>query len=132
MVLRAKEVRDEMRKEEVPVFSMRHRMALSLEYGEISVNEMADRLQVSRTTVSNYLHGRTQPRYPDLVVWSMVTDVPLDWLVEGVIPDITPEVAPKRARKQGNRTSRWIRNEPVGQRATLAETHETGVLCNDA
>jgi transcriptional regulator with XRE-family HTH domain len=111
MVLKAKEVRDEMRKGIVPEFSMRHRLGLSLEFGEISVNEMAEHLGASRTTVSNYLHGRTHPRRPDLVVWSMVTNVPFDWLVEGVVPDITPETAsdsrPKRARKQVKRPSLW-------------------------
>lgn len=60
---------------------MRHRMGLALEYGSVSINEMARHLGASRTTISNYLHGRTQPRRADLIAWAMKCGVPFAWLV---------------------------------------------------
>lgn len=60
---------------------MRHRMELALEYGSVSVNDIARHLGVSRTTISNYLHGRTEPRRGDLIAWAMACGVPFDWLV---------------------------------------------------
>lgn len=67
----------------LPEFEMRHRMALALEYGSVDVNEMARELGSSRTTISNYLHGRTRPRRSDLVVWALRCGVPFEWIVEG-------------------------------------------------
>src|SRR4051812_9001888 len=83
MVQTVKEVREEMAKEPIPQFEMRHRLQLALEYGNVSVTEMAETLDASRTTVSNYLHGRTKPRRPDLAMWALKCGVPLEWLVTG-------------------------------------------------
>lgn len=77
------------RDDDEPKFEMRHRMSLSLEYGSVSINDIARELGLSRTTVSNYLHGRTQPRRSDLRVWAMRCGVPFDWLVG---PDSTYEL----------------------------------------
>jgi len=86
----------------IPVFEMRHRMALALEYGSVSVNEIAAELGVSRTTISNYLWGRTVPRRADLVTWAFRTNVPLEWLLDGIEPE---KSAPTR-RKPGSKTTR--------------------------
>lgn len=67
----------------LPEFEMRHRMSLALEYASVSINEMASELGASRTTISNYLHGRTKPRRPDLIVWALKCGVPFEWIVEG-------------------------------------------------
>lgn len=70
-----------MQRKALPEFEMRHRMELALEYGSVTVNEMARHLGISRTTISNYLHGRTQPRRGDLIAWSLRCGVPFDWVV---------------------------------------------------
>lgn len=70
-----------MKRKSLPQFEMRHRMSLALEYGSVSINEMAQHLGASRTTISNYLHGRTQPRRADLIAWAMKCGVPFEWLV---------------------------------------------------
>lgn len=59
-------------------------MSLALEHADISVNEMAEHLDLSRTTISNYLHGRTKPGRSDLRYWALKCGVPFDWLVQGV------------------------------------------------
>jgi transcriptional regulator with XRE-family HTH domain len=111
-----------MAKQEVPQFEMRHRMELAMEYGNVSVAEMAKELGVSRTTISNFLHGRTIPRRGNLIVWSVTCGVPLDWLIDGDVPEpvATPEPeAPKtrkpskRARTQDNGHSRWSVDIPA-------------------
>lgn len=66
-----------------PEFEMRHRMSLALEYGSVEISEMARELGVSRTTISNYLHGRTRPRRGDLITWALKCGVPFAWLVKG-------------------------------------------------
>lgn len=83
MVQTVREVREEMAREPIPQFEMRHRMQLALEYGNVSVNEMAETLDASRTTVSNYLHGRTTPRRPVLRMWALKCGVPFEWLITG-------------------------------------------------
>ena len=82
----------------IPVFEMRHRMALALEYGSVSVNEIAAELGVSRTTISNYLWGRTIPRRADLVTWALRCGVPFDWLETGAEPEVVAPSKPPRKR----------------------------------
>lgn len=122
MVQTAKEVRSAMAAKPLPEFETRHRMSLALEYADKSVNEIARELGISRTTVSNYMHGRTQPRRSDLMAWALVTGVPLDWLETGksdsasLGPDDDPEPAApvkKRARTQANRRKAWTGEAPV-------------------
>lgn len=78
-------------------------MALALEHGGVSVNEMAAHLGISRTTVSNYLHGRTKPRRGDLIAWAMRCGVPFEWLVNGDDEAIAAE-KPKKATKKAATT----------------------------
>lgn len=68
----------------IPEFEIRHRMALALERADISVVEIARELRISRTTVSNYLHGRTKPDHATLFTWAAKCHVPLDWLETGM------------------------------------------------
>jgi transcriptional regulator with XRE-family HTH domain len=100
VVLPTKQVRAEMKLKHHPEFEMRHRMGLALEYGSVSVNEMARELGISRTTISNYLHGRTQPRRGDLIAWAMRCGVPFDWLVENeMIEEVEPQPAVKKSTR---------------------------------
>jgi len=112
VVLPTKHVRAEMQRKPLPEFEMRHRMELALEYASVTINEMARELGISRTTISNYLHGRTQPRRGDLIAWSLRCGVPFDWLVgpdsEHYVEDEVPEQepAPKPATKKRSSRSR--------------------------
>jgi transcriptional regulator with XRE-family HTH domain len=109
MVLQAKQVQAAMAAKPLPEFEMRHRMSLSLEYSGLNVNAIARELGVSRTTISNYLHGRTEPRRSDLIVWSMRCGVPLEWLLTGQAPTETPSPRPgNRQRRQVIRSSPWM------------------------
>jgi transcriptional regulator with XRE-family HTH domain len=85
-----------------PKFEMRHRMQLALEYGSVNVNQMARELGVSRTTISNYLHGRTKPSRGHLIAWAMRCGVPFGWLAgeESGFLDIEPIAAPVKSRRK--------------------------------
>lgn len=81
-------------------------MQLGLEYSGVSVSGMAAELGVSRTTVSNYIHGRTEPRRAHLIVWALKCGLPFEWFINGAdIPaeeatadDKAPPKAPARRR----------------------------------
>lgn len=106
-----------MQSGELPVFEMRHRLQLALEFGNVSVVEMADYLEVSRTTVSNYLHGRTQPRRRDLRSWALRCGVPFDWIVEGseVLDDSEDESEAASPKQVSTRRSSTKRSTPTAK-----------------
>lgn len=101
-------------------------MALALEARGIGVIRLAGKMGVSRTTISNWLNGRTQPRLNDLRAWAIETDVPLEWLTDGVVippadltvvdgeaTDAAPKAAKKAPRKRGVRAKAWTGDAPV-------------------
>lgn len=62
-------------------FTQGDRLRKSLEVSGISSNDMAAHLHMSRTTVSNYLHGRTEPRVSIVRDWAEYTGAPVGWLL---------------------------------------------------
>ena len=62
----------------------------SLDVSGVSAIEMAELIDVSRRTMTNYLSGRTSPRPRMLREWSVRTGVPLSYLERGVINDEAP------------------------------------------
>lgn len=71
-------------------FGLSDRLAKSLHVAGITNAEMAETLDVSANTVSNYINGNTKPRKLYLREWAVRTGVPLEWLETGQFPD-TPE-----------------------------------------
>ena len=101
----------------VPEFETRHRMNLALEFAGISVLEIARELRISRTTVSNYLHGRTQPSHVALRAWAATCGVPLDWLETGVVA--------------GSARATRAESERAELRRVLAERYDDAVAAID-
>jgi transcriptional regulator with XRE-family HTH domain len=64
-------------------FDLRHRMARALEHSGVGISDIAARLGVSRSTISNWLHGRAEPRSVYLALWAEITQVDTDWLATG-------------------------------------------------
>jgi transcriptional regulator with XRE-family HTH domain len=64
----------------VPEFDQADRMRKALREAGIGVQEMADYLEVSRTTVSNWINGRHPPSKPALKLWAIKCDVDHEWL----------------------------------------------------
>jgi transcriptional regulator with XRE-family HTH domain len=67
-----------------PPLTLGWRLRMALEWAGIDVNDMAEHLQVSRSTVSRWVHDRGMaPRTPFLTAWATRCGVPLGWLVDG-------------------------------------------------
>jgi len=65
----------------VPAFELRHRLALALESEGIGVSEMGTYLEVSASTMTNYLSGRTRPGGGKLKLWAIRCGVSYAWLI---------------------------------------------------
>ena len=102
----------------MPEFELRHRMALALEWAQITRGEMRRVLGVHRNTVDNYLNGRTHPRRGDLVAWALRCGVSLHWLLNGEEPDPDDPVASTKWYEHlvtaGSKRDRSAGQMPIG------------------
>jgi hypothetical protein len=71
-------------------FELHHRLALTVEYGRVEVDELMDALGRSRNTILNYISGRTRPSKGDVNTWAQMAGVSFMWLWNGVNPDGEP------------------------------------------
>jgi transcriptional regulator with XRE-family HTH domain len=67
-------------------FDMADRLRRALRVSNVSVQEMADYLDVTRGSVSNWINGRIQPDVRTLRLFAMRTGFPVSWLVNGEEP----------------------------------------------
>lgn len=67
----------------VPTWRLEDRLRRSADEAGVGVSEMADYLEVSRTSVSNWINGRVRPDTRTLRVWAMRCGVPFEWLRDG-------------------------------------------------
>lgn len=79
-------------------FGLPDRLAKALDVSGVTSGQMAERLGVSRTTVSNYIHGRTNPTRSVRRDWALMTGIPLEWIETGHISDHSPDGTPVMAR----------------------------------
>ena len=68
-------------------FGLSDRLAKALSVSKTSSTEMAEALDVTPTTISNYTSGRTRPRKPVIQAWALKTGVPYSWLESGIMPN---------------------------------------------
>lgn len=68
-------------------FDLADRMRRTLRVSGASAQEMADYLDVSRTSVSNWINGRVTPGRQTLRLWALATGFPYKWLETGEEPD---------------------------------------------
>lgn len=66
-------------------FGRPDRLDKALKVAGLTSIEMAAHLGVSRTTISNYTNGRTEPSRSVLRDWALKTGVPLEWLETGTV-----------------------------------------------
>ncbi|WP_327083349.1 helix-turn-helix transcriptional regulator [Mycobacteroides chelonae] len=69
-----------------PVWDMADRLAKSLRVADMTAGEMADYLEVHRNTVGAWLKGRSEPKRPQLIAWSLRTGLSYDWIKDGTVP----------------------------------------------
>ena len=70
----------------VPQFDMADRLRKALREADLSVQDIAEYIGVSRNTVGAWINGRTVPNKASLMLWAMRTGVPLEWLRTGESP----------------------------------------------
>lgn len=75
----------------VPTFELRHRLERALEWSGVTPAEMAERLEVSETTIRNYRTGRTTPTRATLRDWALMCGVPFSWLAYGEVDLTDPD-----------------------------------------
>ena len=71
-------------------FTQADRMRKSLHVADMSVQEMAEYLDVSRNTVSRWINDEREPKRSFVRLWALRTGVPLEWLETGEVKDETP------------------------------------------
>lgn len=74
----------------VPQWDLADRLGKSLRVSGLSVQDMADYLEVHRNSVSAWINGRTPPTGQTVRLWAMRTGVPYRWLRDGIESDPTP------------------------------------------
>jgi transcriptional regulator with XRE-family HTH domain len=62
------------------------RLLLAQRRSGIGVQELADRLEVSRNAISSWINGRNRPRPRDLKAFALATGYPVRWLETGEMP----------------------------------------------
>lgn len=67
-----------------------YRLRKALNYADMKVQDMADHLGVSPTSVSNWINGHTWPRRRDLRDFALRTGYPIKWLETGEIDGHSP------------------------------------------
>ena len=71
-------------------FDLADRMRRSLRVSELSVQEMADYLDVARGTISTWINGRIVPSKQTLRLWALRTGAPFEWLATGELIEHSP------------------------------------------
>lgn len=71
----------------IPTWDEADRIRKAMRDAGLGVQELADALEVSRTSVSNWINGRTSPRDRDIRAIARMTAVPPVWLRNGESPD---------------------------------------------
>jgi len=65
-------------------FDLADYMRKALRESELTVQEAADRMEMSRESVSLWINGKRRPNRTQLIAFAHVTGVPLEWLEQGI------------------------------------------------
>lgn len=68
----------------VPQWNLADRMRKALTDAEISVQDMADYLEVNRSTVSRWINDSIEPSAQTLRLWALRCGVSYDWLTSDI------------------------------------------------
>lgn len=79
----------------IPEIQLHHRLRIAREYAQLEQSELADRMGISRTSVSAAESGRKSPRRITLNAWALACGVPASWLLTGQEPVTPPPVTPE-------------------------------------
>ena len=95
---------------DIPEWTLGWRLQRALAHAGVSVEEMADEIGVSRSTVSRWLNDRgTPPRIGYVKLWALRTGCSLEWVLGWV---------PALARAGGQNSTNLTTLIPAGAPAT--------------
>ncbi|AXH46031.1 immunity repressor [Gordonia phage Phlop] len=86
----------------VPEISLRHRLRIAREEAGLEQQSLAERMGVSRNTVSAAEKGKNAPRKVVLNAWALATGFDVKWLETGIAPQPGPEGDDGCARRDSN------------------------------
>lgn len=64
-----------------PVIELRHRLRIARQHAGLDQEALADKIGVTRTTISHAESGRNVPHLLTLRAWAQACDVDLSWLI---------------------------------------------------
>lgn len=67
----------------VPEWTLGDRLTKAMRQAGLSVADMAAKLGVSRNTITNYCHDKVTVTTATIIAWSLITQVPREWLEKG-------------------------------------------------
>lgn len=70
----------------IPEWTLGDRLRKAREAAGLEQQELAQRIGVARTTISNAEKGKVNPRRIVINAWSLATSVPVEWLETGQAP----------------------------------------------
>ena len=70
----------------IPKVELRHRLLIAREYAGLEQGELADRMGVSRSTISSAENGKGHARRTTLNAWALACGVPVTWILTGQPP----------------------------------------------
>jgi len=79
---------------EIPDWLPHDRLEKARRHRGLNQDELAERLGMSRRTVSSYEAGVREPKRPIIIAWAMATGVNLRWLETGEASEPVPPVPP--------------------------------------
>jgi len=85
---------------DVPEWDLADRMRKALRHADVGVQEMANYLDVDRSTVSTWINGRITPSVQTLRLWSLRCGLSYTWLLTGDA-EATVECMADAVRKRG-------------------------------
>lgn len=91
----------------VPEWDVADRLRKALRQADVSVQQMATYLGVTRRSVGNWINGHFPPSTQTLRLWALRTGVPFEWLSTGKIPSsevegrLGPKFTPRRLHSIG-------------------------------
>ena len=83
----------------IPEWTRGDRMRKALDHAGLTVQDMADYLEVTRQAVGTWVNERRAPSKATMRLWALRTGVPLQWLETGQAPAVGP--GPDGARSEG-------------------------------
>ena len=75
----------------LPTVEVRHRLRIAREWAGLDQEQLAERMEVVRATVSNAETGRSNPSRKTVRDWALACGVPREWILTGEHPDSGPE-----------------------------------------